>query len=256
MENQANFDLNAALAQWRRRAAAAPAFSPENIRELELHLVDSVSKLQSSGLSTEEAFDIAQKRIGPVQTLNSEFAKVNGDRVWLERSLWMAAGLQMFVFSGYIAQTVVSLALAAFPSLSVYYVTHFAAKGVLPSRMLIASLATPVVHWFIVGAAFWRAGKVMSPRELNLSRWVTTGRSAWLLGAALVACGLLLNAGSIVAQYILSRASFAEGINQNVAVQWLYLNAVVTVATLPMIVVWILRRQNRGVRADGPRCAN
>jgi len=46
------------------------------MEELELHLRDSLSALQKRGLSEEEAWIIAQKRLGQREMLKNEFAKV------------------------------------------------------------------------------------------------------------------------------------------------------------------------------------
>ncbi len=104
MENNTLFDLNEALGEWRQRMANAPAFTPENLRELEAHLKDSMVKLQSAGLSVEESFQIATRRLGSIETLENEFGKVNVERVWLERAFWMLAGLQVYVLASSLAR--------------------------------------------------------------------------------------------------------------------------------------------------------
>jgi hypothetical protein len=101
MENRTPFDLNAAIQQWRENLAQSPAFRSENLYELETHLCDSIARLQSSGLSAEEAFLVATKRIGNAGALESEYTKFNGSTVWLDRALWMLFGIQFWsVVSG------------------------------------------------------------------------------------------------------------------------------------------------------------
>jgi hypothetical protein len=94
MENQTTFDLNRALQTWRETLAQSPAFERENLNELESHLRDSIARLQTRGLSAEEAFMVATKRIGTNHSLEKEFGKVNSRSVWLDRVLWILVGFQ------------------------------------------------------------------------------------------------------------------------------------------------------------------
>src|SRR5688572_28410917 len=81
MENVSQFDLNASLSRWLERLAQSPHFRNEHVTEMESHVRDSVSKLQSQGLTEEESFLIAIRQVGTVGKLEPEFAKVNRD--WL-----------------------------------------------------------------------------------------------------------------------------------------------------------------------------
>lgn len=96
MENPTSFDLNRTILRWRESLAQSPAFRRENLDELETHLRDSVAALETRGLSTEESFLVAAKRIGGVKTLAAEFHKVNPQSVWLDRILWMLIGIQVW----------------------------------------------------------------------------------------------------------------------------------------------------------------
>ena len=71
------FDLNAAVLDWRDKLKQTSQFRAENLAELESHLRDSVARLQGQELSEEEAFLIATRRIGSVEQLATEFEKVN-----------------------------------------------------------------------------------------------------------------------------------------------------------------------------------
>jgi hypothetical protein len=96
MANETSFDLNLAIQHWRENLAQSPAFRSENLNELESHLRDSIAALQAKGLSAEEAFIIATRRIGPRKALESEFGKVNGTLLWLERGLLILMAAQMW----------------------------------------------------------------------------------------------------------------------------------------------------------------
>jgi hypothetical protein len=77
MEHTSAFDLNASLRQWLDCLAQSPQFRPADLAELESHIRDSVNQLQSQGLSAEESFMVATKRVGAVEKLEPEFAKVH-----------------------------------------------------------------------------------------------------------------------------------------------------------------------------------
>ncbi len=94
MENQTSFDLNGAIQEWRRNLSQSPAFDRNDLDELEAHLRDAIPALQAAGLSAEESFLIASRRIGARHTLESEFAKVKSGRASLNRP-WLAGLLQV-----------------------------------------------------------------------------------------------------------------------------------------------------------------
>jgi|SRR5208283_4786223 len=77
MEHVSQFDLNAALRLWLERLGQSPQVKVENLKELESHVLDSVTQLQTKGLSSEESFLIATHRAGSPAQLEPEFAKVN-----------------------------------------------------------------------------------------------------------------------------------------------------------------------------------
>ena len=92
MESQPSFDLSAAVRNWRENLATSPNFRTDDLDELESHLQDSVRELAARGLSAEEAFSIAIRRIGQGHGLAEEFARVNGNTLWIDRLLWMLLG--------------------------------------------------------------------------------------------------------------------------------------------------------------------
>ena len=96
MENPTVFDLNRAIRSWRDHLGRWPAFQRENLDELEAHLLDSIAGWQARGLSPEEAFLIAARRIGSAASLEPEFQKVNGSAIWLDRFFWMLIGYQVW----------------------------------------------------------------------------------------------------------------------------------------------------------------
>jgi hypothetical protein len=88
-----NFDLNAAIENWRCELVAQPQLTADDRRELEKHLADSMAELRQRGLNDEESFWLARRRIGQPQQLAEEFEKADPAKVWRERLFWLAVGL-------------------------------------------------------------------------------------------------------------------------------------------------------------------
>jgi len=80
------FDLNSAFKNWRENLQQSPHFRAENLEELEAHLRDSVTVLQSKGLADDEAFLIGTRRVGTPEALQEQFAAENGGRRWCDAS--------------------------------------------------------------------------------------------------------------------------------------------------------------------------
>lgn len=93
MEIQTCFNLNAAIKNWHEELAAQPGLAPEDRRELESHLCDSLAELRQRGLNEEECFWLARRRLGPPPQLAEEFVKEDPVRVWRKRLFWMALAL-------------------------------------------------------------------------------------------------------------------------------------------------------------------
>jgi len=86
------FDLSSAITDWRSEVAARGCCRKDDIDELETHLREEHESLKGVGLSDEEAFCIAARRLGPPDAVCAEYAKSNPGVVWLNRLTWMATG--------------------------------------------------------------------------------------------------------------------------------------------------------------------
>lgn len=93
METPAGFDLNAAIETWRQELLAQPGLAPDDRRELEAHLRDTVAELRRRGMDDEESFVLARHRVGKPPQIATEFANADPLRTWRQRMLWMAAAL-------------------------------------------------------------------------------------------------------------------------------------------------------------------
>ena len=70
------FELEKAIASWRKRMEADPALEPGYIAELEAHLRDKVDDLTARGRTPEEAFEEAVRALGETGVIGSQFFKV------------------------------------------------------------------------------------------------------------------------------------------------------------------------------------
>ena len=74
--------LEEQIDQWRSYLRRRQAIKAVDIAELEDHLREQISGLTGSGLSTDEAFLVAVKRMGDLDSLSREFALEHSERLW------------------------------------------------------------------------------------------------------------------------------------------------------------------------------
>ncbi len=74
--------IEAQIAQWRNWLRRRPAIRPPDVDELEGHLRDQIAALVAAGLSGDEAFLVAVKRMGSLDAVSREFAREHSDRLW------------------------------------------------------------------------------------------------------------------------------------------------------------------------------
>jgi hypothetical protein len=70
------------IAEWRAYVANAPGVNGHDVDELEDHLRHQISELIAAGLTADEGFLIAVKRLGDVDGLSREFAREHSGRLW------------------------------------------------------------------------------------------------------------------------------------------------------------------------------
>jgi hypothetical protein len=74
--------LEEQIGHWRGYVDRHQAISPVDVDELEGHLRDQVCDLEKAGLSGDEAFLVAVKRIGSLDEVSREFAREHSERLW------------------------------------------------------------------------------------------------------------------------------------------------------------------------------
>jgi len=74
--------LEVEIEEWRAYVDKSPAVDGRDAEELEAHLRDQISDLTAAGLTADEAFLIAVKRIGKLDEVSQEFAREHSGRLW------------------------------------------------------------------------------------------------------------------------------------------------------------------------------
>jgi hypothetical protein len=211
MQNSTSFDLSRALKDWRARVASSPAFRGEKVNELESHLRDSISRLQAGGLSEEESWVIAQRRLGQIDSLEQEFAKLslNSTHPSSRRSARLVrsfsaigAGVMVAILFSFLGEWSALQSLLEndrpdtlneerFQDFSNF--TQFAVLSVLMAAVVGGSITAliaqrdPVKHALAASALLW--GSVTILRGLYVPSWLL-----WLMTGAAMTTAMILGA--------------------------------------------------------------
>jgi hypothetical protein len=205
--------------------------SADDLDELESHLRDSIASLETRGLSAREALWVGTSRIGTTDGLDSEFAKVNAERVWLDRALWMVVGSLGILAASSLVSVVASLTTIAIHRLT----DRAAVVGPL-------GLAVYVVALCALFVILWRAGSRGNGIPPRFAVWMNDHPVAGASGVALfLACtqfGSMLTANLSIRFMPLS--------TYGAVLQWRALSALLPVLFWPVVLGWLLKRTAPG----------
>jgi hypothetical protein len=158
--------LEGQIEQWRSYLRRRPAIRPVDVEELEDHLRGEVAALRGAGLSENEAFLVAVKRMGALDAISNEFAREHSERLW--KQLVIASTDTAQPVDGVRSEMIVVFALAIVAALSVkvpeLFGLEWAAKQDMPFYMRNFSL---FVFPLLTGYFVWK-------RRLSERTW------AWL----------------------------------------------------------------------------
>src|ERR671925_1774378 len=109
------------IAEWRAYVENAPGVNGQDVDELEDHLRQQIAELASAGLTADEGFLIAVKRMGDLDALSREFAREHSGRLWKqlvlrsedEPTLVASGWVEAFVFAAAAAVAIQIARLAA-----------------------------------------------------------------------------------------------------------------------------------------------
>jgi hypothetical protein len=108
-----NASLEAQIAHWRAYLRRRRAIHGPDVEELEDHLRDQVAVLTEAGLTGDEAFLVAVKRMGSLDALSREFAREHSERLWKQLVVIPDAGDEAGKATRTETLVVLSLAIAA-----------------------------------------------------------------------------------------------------------------------------------------------
>src|SRR5215212_1030574 len=74
--------VEAQIAEWRAYVENAPGVNGRDVDELEDHLRHQIAELNAAGLTADEGFLVAVKRMGDLDGLSREFAREHSGRLW------------------------------------------------------------------------------------------------------------------------------------------------------------------------------
>lgn len=170
------FNLDNAITEWRRRMVMAGIKSPTLLDELESHLRDDVEQRMEAGLSAEQAFEEAVRRIGQAEILGSEFGKVDGMAERNQMNDTVFASCRRSFATGLLAGIAVVFALMLYGVLR--HPASVSGGGLPYFLVLVAGLPT------YAGLALWARSRSTGVTRFALGRGAGIGL---LLGAASVA---------------------------------------------------------------------
>ena len=206
--------LEKQIEAWRAHLRRSRAITGSDAEELEDHLRERIASLGAVGLSDDEAFLVAVKRMGAIDALTREFAREHSDRLWKQlvlsgdgweggaesrategsRKMWVA--LALAVAAGVTMKVPALFGIPFDPDRSLFYplniglltlpfiVAYFAWERPLPgsSRLWLAAafaLAAIVVNSFPFPSAVAGAEppdtQVLTILHLPIALWLAVG---------------------------------------------------------------------------------
>ncbi len=169
--------VEAQIAEWRAYVASAPGVNGHDVDELEDHLRHQIAELNAAGLTPDEGFLIAVKRLGDVDALSREFAREHSGRLWKqllvsgEAEPARASGgwFEALVFAVAAAVVIQVARLAAgFPDDEPTWLARNASLFVLPflAAYFARQRKLDTRHWVLIAVPF-----VLAALVVNLYPW-------------------------------------------------------------------------------------
>ena len=161
------------IAEWRAYVASAPGLNGQDVDELEDHLRHQIAELNAAGLTDDEGFLIAVKRLGDVDGLSREYAREHSGRLW--KQLLVGSDEEPARrFTGWFETLAFAVAAAV-----VVQVARLAAQGPEEEADWLVRNASLFVLPFLAGYFAHR-------RQLDARRWV-------LMASPFVVAALVVN---------------------------------------------------------------
>ncbi len=168
------FDLEQAIAEWRRQMIAAGIKTPVPLEELEIHLREEIERQLHKGINAQAAFDAAVKQLGHADVLRQEFKQDHLD-------IRLLSPIYMRAYCFLAAPLVVSM------------VWTFPGLGTISAWQLVSALADLLIALYIAGLPlfyrqlFIRQSRLMGA-AIRVGNWFAV---IWTALALLSAFGLI-----------------------------------------------------------------
>ena len=167
MGGMSSDSLEGQIQQWRSYLRRRPAIRPVDVEELEDHLRGEVAALRGAGLSEDEAFLVAVKRMGALDAISHEFAREHSDRLW--KQLVMSSTSTADSADQTRTETIVVFALAVAAGLGIKVPELFGRGwGAAGHEMFYARNFSFFVFPLLTGYFLWK-------RRLSLRSWIRLG---------------------------------------------------------------------------------
>ena len=198
-------DVEKRIEQWRAGLAGSELLGGSDVSELENHLREEIEHLKTSGLSDEEAFLVAQHRLGDTAALQDEFAKVSPHRRLANRLSWMATGVLSYFLILHLSSCVTNAS-----TVLGYKV------GLRNPYLTLLACITHAVAFAGIGALAWRYFAARSPSEATARKTSTSVHMGIFAASAIVALYWVENLG----HYLLVRTMSPGLVQPLMAQRW------------------------------------
>ena len=226
-------DVDKLIANWKSSIATSEALRNDDLDELEEHLRCAVERYQQNGLSLEDAFFLAERKLGSPGQLDGEFSKTNIDYIWTQRIAWMLIGFVLmsvaFRMVGFVGR------IAFWTGMSV---------SLSPTLTAVGQNALMAIVWSGLLFLLIRARH----NDRGLRRLFRQG-SRWSLTAVILAVAgilLLVEATNQISQVVVMQHVTPTELGEYFVANWIggfLLQQLTIIASL--VVAILLRRQSR-----------
>jgi hypothetical protein len=165
-------ELEEQIGQWRNYLLRRQAIHAVDVAELEDHLREQLAGLVEAGLAADEAFLVAVKRMGSLDSLSREFAQEHSERLW--KQLVMVGTDQGVPQHGIQKDTIVAFSFAAAAAVAIK----------LPS--LLGLQSGDAAQWFYLRNVSFFVLPFLA-LYFAMKRRLSVRTVAWLAGAFIVA---------------------------------------------------------------------
>jgi hypothetical protein len=232
-------DIEKRIEQWRAGLAGSELLGGSDVNELESHLRDESAQLKASGLSEDEAFVIASRRLGDGPALEAEFAKAHPHRRLAHGLYWSSIGVL-----GYFLVVRITLLASWVPAWLAY------AAGLRNLWCLVAFAGVSRVAFFallpLLALKYYRSRAQATPRNAPISI-----RLSVLIAGAIVSLWWIVALLDPVLRLTMSHEGFAHVASASfwAGFGWEILMPFLLVAVL--VVLTVRRKSSAGQNAIG-----